>query len=105
MHLQEWYDDDNEDYDANSLKTAIKEEHGSLQASNVFTRVQATDYDQQRLKEVIQTKWKVNIDEIYAATPAAMTLRILLTLAASTITQPQHIHVRHTISIPQYTTM
>eukprot|EP00971_Amphidinium_carterae_P238156 4728189-Amphidinium_carterae.1 len=104
MHLQEWYDDDNENYDANELKTAIKEEHDSLQKTNVFTRVQATNYDQQQLKEVIQTKWvirsrpggtkrilkarfvakgftqKVNMDEIYAATPAAITLRMLLTI-------------------------
>eukprot|EP00971_Amphidinium_carterae_P304873 6058559-Amphidinium_carterae.1 len=101
MHLQEWYDDD----DANELKQAIKEEHVSLQKTNVFTRVQATDYNQQQLKDVIQTKWvirsqpgrtkrklkagfvakgftqKVNIDEFYAATPAAITLRILLTIA------------------------
>eukprot|EP00971_Amphidinium_carterae_P318461 6329826-Amphidinium_carterae.1 len=77
MHLQEWYDDDNEDYDANELKTATKEEHDSLQKTNVFTRVRAQDYDQQQLKEVIQT----NINEIYAATPATITLRILLTIA------------------------
>eukprot|EP00971_Amphidinium_carterae_P189131 3754667-Amphidinium_carterae.1 len=38
MHLQEWYDDDNEDYDTNEIKTAIKEEHDSLQKTNVFTR-------------------------------------------------------------------
>eukprot|EP00971_Amphidinium_carterae_P263279 5223715-Amphidinium_carterae.1 len=104
MHLQEWYDDDNETYDANELKQAIKEEHDSLQKTNVFTRIQASDYDQQQLKDVIQTKWvirsrpggtkrklksrfiakgftqKVNIDEIYAAAPAAITLRILLTI-------------------------
>eukprot|EP00971_Amphidinium_carterae_P017937 353412-Amphidinium_carterae.2 len=102
MHLQEWYDNDNEDYDANELKTAIKEEHDSLQKTNVFTRVHSSGYNQQQLKEVIQTKWvirsrpggtkrklkarlvakgftqKVNIDEIYAA---AITLRILLTIA------------------------
>eukprot|EP00971_Amphidinium_carterae_P011291 222169-Amphidinium_carterae.1 len=59
MHLQEWYDDDNEDYDANELKTAIKEEHDSLQKTNVLTRVKATDYDQQQLKDVIQTKWVI----------------------------------------------
>eukprot|EP00971_Amphidinium_carterae_P133342 2641127-Amphidinium_carterae.1 len=57
MHLQEWYDDSNETYDANELKQAIKEEHGSLQKTSVFTRVQASDYDQQQLKDVIQTKW------------------------------------------------
>eukprot|EP00971_Amphidinium_carterae_P120500 2387814-Amphidinium_carterae.1 len=34
---------------------------------------------------------KVNIDEIYAATPAAITLRILLT-------QPQHIHEQQYLS-------
>eukprot|EP00971_Amphidinium_carterae_P255074 5063801-Amphidinium_carterae.1 len=95
MHLQEWYGDDNDSYEANELKTAIKEEHDSLQKMNVC----------QQLKEVIQTKWvgrsrpggtnrklkarfvakeftqKVNIDEIYAAAPAAITLRILLTIA------------------------
>eukprot|EP00971_Amphidinium_carterae_P095247 1884150-Amphidinium_carterae.1 len=65
MNLQEWYDDDNMDYDANELKTAIKDEHDSLQKTNVFTKVQASDYSQQQLKD------KVNIDEIYAATPAA----------------------------------
>eukprot|EP00971_Amphidinium_carterae_P264763 5252021-Amphidinium_carterae.1 len=105
MHLQEWYDDDNEDYDANELKKPIKEEHDSLQKTNVFTRVNANDYNQQQVKDGIQTKWvirsrprgktkrlkarfvakgftlKVNIDEIYAATPAAITLRMLLTLA------------------------
>eukprot|EP00971_Amphidinium_carterae_P114491 2268449-Amphidinium_carterae.1 len=59
MHLQEWYDDDYEDYDANELKTAIKKEHDSLQKTNVFTRVQATDYNQQELMDVIQTKWVI----------------------------------------------
>eukprot|EP00971_Amphidinium_carterae_P350205 6491433-Amphidinium_carterae.1 len=106
MILQEWYDDDNEQYDAYELKTAIKEVHDALQKTDVFTRVNAHDYNQQQLKDVIQTKWvicsrpggktkrlkarfvaklgftqKVNIDEIYAATPAAITLRIRLTLA------------------------
>eukprot|EP00971_Amphidinium_carterae_P180029 3570980-Amphidinium_carterae.1 len=105
MSLQEWYDDDNLDYDANELKIAIKDEHDSLQKTNVFTRVHSNEYNQQQLKDVIQTKWvirsrpggtktklktrfvpkgftqKVNIDEIYAATPAAITLRILLTIA------------------------
>eukprot|EP00971_Amphidinium_carterae_P058657 1159967-Amphidinium_carterae.1 len=57
MHLQEWYDDDNMDYDANELKTAIKDEHDSLQKTSAFTRVQASDYSQQQLKDVIQTKW------------------------------------------------
>eukprot|EP00971_Amphidinium_carterae_P171869 3407479-Amphidinium_carterae.1 len=57
MHLQEWYDDDNLDYDANELKTAIKDEHDSLQKTNVFTRVHASEYSQQQLKDVIQTKW------------------------------------------------
>eukprot|EP00971_Amphidinium_carterae_P246048 4886924-Amphidinium_carterae.2 len=33
MHLQEWYDDDNEDYDANEPKTAIKEEHDTAGAT------------------------------------------------------------------------
>eukprot|EP00971_Amphidinium_carterae_P011248 221349-Amphidinium_carterae.1 len=59
MNLQEWYDDDNMTYDANELKAAIKEEHDSLQKTNVFTRVQASDYSQQQLKDVIQTKWVV----------------------------------------------
>eukprot|EP00971_Amphidinium_carterae_P278827 5535356-Amphidinium_carterae.1 len=73
-------------------------------------RVNAQNYNQQQLKDVIQTKWvirsrpggktkrfktrfaangfnqKVNIDEIYAATPAAITLRILLTKHNSGIT-------------------
>eukprot|EP00971_Amphidinium_carterae_P107564 2130374-Amphidinium_carterae.1 len=44
MHLQEWYDDDNLDYDANELKAAIKDEHDSLQKTSVFTRVHASDY-------------------------------------------------------------
>eukprot|EP00971_Amphidinium_carterae_P010060 198346-Amphidinium_carterae.4 len=105
MILQEWYDDDNKHYDAYELKTAIKEEHDALQKSQVFTRVNATDYSPQQLKDVIQTKWvirskrggktkrlkarfvakgftqKVNIDEVYAATPAVIALRMLLTLA------------------------
>eukprot|EP00971_Amphidinium_carterae_P210538 4177809-Amphidinium_carterae.1 len=59
MHLQEWYDDDNLDYDANELKTAIKEEHDSLQKTNVFTRVHASEYSQQQLKDIIQTKWVI----------------------------------------------
>eukprot|EP00971_Amphidinium_carterae_P129026 2555963-Amphidinium_carterae.1 len=59
MHLQEWYDDDNESYDANELKTAIKDEHDSLQKMNVFTRVHTSDYSQQQLKEVVQTKWVI----------------------------------------------
>eukprot|EP00971_Amphidinium_carterae_P257385 5109633-Amphidinium_carterae.2 len=56
MHLQEWYDDDNGDYDANELQTAIKEEHDSLQKTNVFTRVQTTNYNQQHLKEDEENK-------------------------------------------------
>eukprot|EP00971_Amphidinium_carterae_P208210 4131179-Amphidinium_carterae.1 len=59
MSLQEWYDDDNTDYDANELKTAIKDKHDSLQKTNVFTRVQASDYNHQQLKDVIQTKWVI----------------------------------------------
>eukprot|EP00971_Amphidinium_carterae_P270765 5373148-Amphidinium_carterae.1 len=59
MNLQEWYDDDNMTYDANELKAAIKAEHDSLQKTNVFTRVQARDYSQQQLKDVIQTKWVI----------------------------------------------
>eukprot|EP00971_Amphidinium_carterae_P184970 3672727-Amphidinium_carterae.1 len=51
MSLQEWYDDDNMDYDANELKIAIKDEHDSLQQTNVFTRVQASEYSQQQLKK------------------------------------------------------
>eukprot|EP00971_Amphidinium_carterae_P207311 4113069-Amphidinium_carterae.1 len=105
MCLQEWYDDDNLDYDANELKAAIKDEHDSIQKTSVFTRVHANDYNQQQLKDVIQTKWvirsrpggtkrklkarfvakgftqKVNTEDIYAATPAAITLRMLLTIA------------------------
>eukprot|EP00971_Amphidinium_carterae_P324165 6442012-Amphidinium_carterae.6 len=110
MQLQEWYDDVNEDYDEYELKAAIKEEHDPLQKTGVFTRVQVSDYTAQQHKDVIQTKWvvssrpggkqrrlkaqflakaytqKVNLDEIYTATPAAesschITLRILLTLA------------------------
>eukprot|EP00971_Amphidinium_carterae_P222123 4409205-Amphidinium_carterae.1 len=71
MHLQEWYDDDNEG-DQRGARLITK--------TNVFKRLNAADYDQQQHKEVIQRKW-VNIDEIYAATPAAITLRMLLTLA------------------------
>eukprot|EP00971_Amphidinium_carterae_P125789 2491856-Amphidinium_carterae.1 len=59
MQLQEWYDDDNLDYDADELKTAIKDEHDSLQKINVFMRVHANDYSQQQLKEIIQTKWVI----------------------------------------------
>eukprot|EP00971_Amphidinium_carterae_P236043 4684832-Amphidinium_carterae.1 len=59
MILQNWYDDDNEDYDAYELKTAIKEEHDALQKTEVFTRVKAKDYTPQQLKEVIQTKWVI----------------------------------------------
>eukprot|EP00971_Amphidinium_carterae_P147636 2926253-Amphidinium_carterae.4 len=94
MLLQEWYDNDNEDYDANELKTAIKEEHDALQKTQVFTRVNAQDYSPTQLKETRRQDkttestlcgkgftQEVNIDEIYAATPAAITLRILLTLA------------------------
>eukprot|EP00971_Amphidinium_carterae_P058088 1148938-Amphidinium_carterae.3 len=90
---------------AYELKTAIKEEHDTLQKTEVFTRVNSNDYTPQQLKDVIQTKWvirsrpggktkrlkarydakgftqKVNLDKIYAATPAAITLRILLTMA------------------------
>eukprot|EP00971_Amphidinium_carterae_P017374 342501-Amphidinium_carterae.2 len=53
MILQEWYDNDNEQYDAYELKTAIKKEHDALQKTNVFTRVNAQDYSQQQLKDVI----------------------------------------------------
>eukprot|EP00971_Amphidinium_carterae_P087024 1721765-Amphidinium_carterae.1 len=59
ISLQEWYDDDDIDYDANELKTAIKDEHDSIQKTNVFTRVHARDYNQQQLKDVIQTKWVI----------------------------------------------
>eukprot|EP00971_Amphidinium_carterae_P174429 3457768-Amphidinium_carterae.3 len=105
MTLQEWYDNNNEDYDKYEFKAAIKEEHDALQKTRVFTRVNRNDYNHQQVKDVIQTKWvarsrpvgntkrlkarfvakgftqKNNLDEIYAATPAATTLRILLTLA------------------------
>eukprot|EP00971_Amphidinium_carterae_P039808 781715-Amphidinium_carterae.1 len=57
MDLQEWYDDDNLDYDEKELKMAIKDEHDSLQKTEVFTRVHANNYNQQQLKDVIQTKW------------------------------------------------
>eukprot|EP00971_Amphidinium_carterae_P044309 871512-Amphidinium_carterae.1 len=50
MISQEWYDDDNEDYDAYKLKAAIKEEHDPLQKPQVpvFTRVNTQDYSQQQ---------------------------------------------------------
>eukprot|EP00971_Amphidinium_carterae_P029829 586879-Amphidinium_carterae.1 len=59
MILQDWYDDDNADYDAYELKTAIKEEHDTLQKTQVFTRVNSKDYSPQQLKDVIQTKWVI----------------------------------------------
>eukprot|EP00971_Amphidinium_carterae_P254811 5058328-Amphidinium_carterae.1 len=49
MQLQEWYDDDNEDYDEYELK------HDALQKTEVFTRVQRSDYSHytpQQLKNV-----------------------------------------------------
>eukprot|EP00971_Amphidinium_carterae_P249373 4949954-Amphidinium_carterae.4 len=62
MILQEWYDEDNEQYEAYELKTAIKEEHDALQKTDVFTRVDAQDYTQvessttqRRIHQ--QTKW------------------------------------------------
>eukprot|EP00971_Amphidinium_carterae_P308746 6135235-Amphidinium_carterae.1 len=103
--LREWYaDDDNEDYDKYELKAAIKEGIDAIQKTEACTRVQNSAYTAQQLKHVIQTKWvarsrpggnrndskrdswlkatqKVNLDKIYAATPAAITLRILLTFA------------------------
>eukprot|EP00971_Amphidinium_carterae_P267354 5303253-Amphidinium_carterae.2 len=39
MILQDWYDNDNDDYNVYELKTAIKEEHDALQKTEVFTRV------------------------------------------------------------------
>eukprot|EP00971_Amphidinium_carterae_P013617 268356-Amphidinium_carterae.1 len=38
---------------------AIMDEHDSLQKTNVFTRVHASNYNQQQLKDVIQTKWVI----------------------------------------------
>eukprot|EP00971_Amphidinium_carterae_P194062 3850694-Amphidinium_carterae.1 len=55
MQLQEWYDDDNEDYDEYELKAAIKAEHGALLKTGVLTRVQKSDDTAQQLKDVIQT--------------------------------------------------
>eukprot|EP00971_Amphidinium_carterae_P348601 6490584-Amphidinium_carterae.6 len=92
-------------YDEYELKAVIKEEHDALQKTEVFTRVQKSDYTARQPKDVIQTKWvvrprpggkqkrlkarfvakgyaqKVNLDKMYAGTPAAITLRMLLTLA------------------------
>eukprot|EP00971_Amphidinium_carterae_P151300 2999538-Amphidinium_carterae.1 len=59
MDLQEWYDDDDLDYDANELKAAIKDEHDSLQKTDVFTRVYASNYSQQQLKDAIRTRWVI----------------------------------------------
>eukprot|EP00971_Amphidinium_carterae_P235108 4665418-Amphidinium_carterae.1 len=59
MDLQEWYDNDNLDYDADELKAAIKDEHDSLEKTNVFKRVHASNYSQQQLKDIIQTKWVI----------------------------------------------
>eukprot|EP00971_Amphidinium_carterae_P286021 5679101-Amphidinium_carterae.1 len=83
MTLQEWHDDDYEEYE---LKAAIKEEHDALQKRMqtkgvVRSRPRGTT---ERLKARFVAKGytqKVNLDKIYAATPAAITLRMLLTLA------------------------
>eukprot|EP00971_Amphidinium_carterae_P274246 5442708-Amphidinium_carterae.1 len=96
MQLQEWYDDDIQDYDEQELKATIKEKHDALQKTEAFTRVRRSDYTPRQLKDVIQAKCfvrsrpggkqrklkarfvaesytqKVNLDEIYAATPAAI---------------------------------
>eukprot|EP00971_Amphidinium_carterae_P269599 5348296-Amphidinium_carterae.1 len=124
MHLQEWYDDDNETYDANELKQAIKEEHDSLQKMNVLTRVQASDFDQQQLKDVIQTKWVIRsrpggtkrklkarfVAKGFTKSQHRRDLRCNTSCYHTTnltynITtqQPQHIHVKHSISTPQHT--
>eukprot|EP00971_Amphidinium_carterae_P115542 2288337-Amphidinium_carterae.1 len=57
MNLQAWYDDDNTEYTAQELKGAIKEEHNSLQKTEVFQRVKRGDYSHNQLKQVVQTKW------------------------------------------------
>eukprot|EP00971_Amphidinium_carterae_P330672 6463836-Amphidinium_carterae.2 len=96
MILQEWYDD-NEQYDAYELKTAIKEEHDALQKTGLRSTTIERHYPD-KMGNTFQTRWKdektqsticskrlhtpkVNIGEIYAATPGAITLRMLLTLA------------------------
>eukprot|EP00971_Amphidinium_carterae_P207253 4111955-Amphidinium_carterae.1 len=39
---------------------AIKDEHDSLQKTDVFTRVHSSNYSQQQqLKDMIQTKWVI----------------------------------------------
>eukprot|EP00971_Amphidinium_carterae_P029898 588007-Amphidinium_carterae.4 len=98
MQLQEWYDDYNEDYDEYELKAAIKEDHDSRVSTEdgsfhkrTEVRLHCTTTQRRQADEmgcVITTrcaaemsKSKVNLDEIYATTPAAITLRMLLTLA------------------------
>eukprot|EP00971_Amphidinium_carterae_P191583 3801657-Amphidinium_carterae.3 len=88
------YDDDNEDYDEYELKAAIKEEHDTLQKTEVFTRVQKSDYTAQQLKRLIELKrdlwrkatrkrstWTRSTEQHQPAVAAPITLWMLLTLA------------------------
>eukprot|EP00971_Amphidinium_carterae_P179540 3560781-Amphidinium_carterae.1 len=95
MHLQEWYDDDDKDYDANELKTAIKEEHDSVQKTNVFTRVKATDYNhtQTKTQSTIRSE-RIHTECQHRRNLHGYTRRYHTTNLThhSTTQQPQHIH-------------
>eukprot|EP00971_Amphidinium_carterae_P302748 6015665-Amphidinium_carterae.2 len=85
MILQDWYDDNNEHYDAYELKAAIKEEHDALQKTQVLTRVNGEDYKPQQLKDVIQTKWVIR------SRPSGKTKRLKARFVAKGFTQKVNI--------------
>eukprot|EP00971_Amphidinium_carterae_P260718 5172389-Amphidinium_carterae.3 len=123
MLLQEWYDDDNEDYDAEELKAAIKEEHDALQKTQVFDRVRSQDYDATQLHDVIQTKWVIRSRRQIKTTESKVCSKRVDSMCqhrrnlrsntsgnyvenatyTCTTQGSQHIHVRHTISILEHT--
>eukprot|EP00971_Amphidinium_carterae_P000054 1186-Amphidinium_carterae.1 len=55
MNLQAWYDDHNTEYTTQGLKETIKQEHDSLQKTEIFQRVRRED----QLRQVILTKWVI----------------------------------------------
>eukprot|EP00971_Amphidinium_carterae_P009260 182891-Amphidinium_carterae.1 len=93
MHLHAWYDDDNAENPPQVLRDAIKEEHDSLQKTEEQFRqvIQTTWVIQQRPGNNTNKRFKarfaakgytqhINPDELHAATPATVTLRMLLCL-------------------------
>eukprot|EP00971_Amphidinium_carterae_P021780 429647-Amphidinium_carterae.2 len=104
MQLQEWYDDDKEDYDEYELKARSKknatlyrrqmcsQKYRSQTAKRNNSKMshrqngwidhdQVENKDDSRHHMLRKDTQKARLDKIYVATPAAITLQMLLTLA------------------------